>query len=126
MKYLLIIATLILMNCERAPTGSSSAPTIPDNRTWCSVEKWNNGGVKQIYTLDQYLEYDNGYTSVNIVSVDSVKADSTFISNSDLKAVIVHKKYSEIENIYKYNYWHGYFPDEIMYIQPREFVECDE
>jgi hypothetical protein len=128
MKTLIIITALLLLNCADNITNKHYGD--PDSKTWCSVEKWNNGDIKKMYTIDPYLTYDNGNTEVISVSVDSVRADSIFISNETIKAVIVHEKYSGIEKIAQYNVWYDYDMEEWgvaeMYKGDEEFEQCSE
>ena len=128
MKYLIIITTLILLNCADNITnnryGSSNATA------WCSVEKWNNGTVKEIYSLKDIVSYENQSSKIQIVSIDSTKGDSIFVSNIDKKFVIIDKPFSEEYTIAKYNTWYEYDMENFgyadLYVGGEEFEQCSE
>jgi hypothetical protein len=94
------------------------------------VEKWNSGAIKEIYTLSAIAKYDNPSTDIYVVAVDSVRGDSTFVSNEDVKAVIIDELFSDAYRIGVYNDWYdvdmGDFGSSEMYGRGEEFERCAE
>jgi hypothetical protein len=131
MKYIIILTTLLLLNCADNITNKHySTRSNAGTNSWCSVEKWNSGAIKEIYTLRDVQKYDKQGTEIYIVAVDSVRGDSTFVSNDDLKAVIVDEPFSEEYKIALYNSWYdmemenwGYTE---LYSGGEDFVKCVE
>jgi hypothetical protein len=129
MKYLLIITTLLLLlNCTSEITKESYTGAT----SWCSVEKWNNGDLKEIYTIDQGLTVDGEYTDVIAVSIDSIKSDTVFFSTDKKKHIMVDKPFSDVYELGEYNSWYGrevkgsWPRTDFMYSGEKEYVECSE
>ncbi len=131
MKYLIIIiTTLLLLNCADSITKTNYITRDGTTSAWCSVDKWNSGTIKEIYTLDPIVEYDNQSTEIYVVAIDSVRGDSTFISNEHVSAVIVDQLFSDSYTIGTYNFMYDYDIKNDgyaeMYGSGEEFVECSE
>ena len=128
MKYLIIIATLLLLNCADNITNKHYGDS--DAKTWCSVDTWSNGDFREMYTLEPVIAYEDKHTNVIEVQIDSTNSDSIFVSNGDIMAVIVHTSYLEVETIYVYNDYYSedleYFGRAELYNNGSKFVECEE
>jgi len=127
MKKLIIISTLLLLNC--ADNITNTTYNSNEAKVYCTVNEWNNGDIKEIYGAIQDSSYSE-YTKFYEISIDSVKGDSSFYSTLDSKIVIVDRRYSDIDKLLKYDDWYEaelqYYGYANMYIEYGDVYICSE
>jgi hypothetical protein len=127
MKTLIIITTLLLLNCADNITNKSYTT---ENKTWCSVDKYNNGEYKRIYKIDAQIAENGNYGTFYSVVIDSVKGDSIFVNSTDGQKLILDKPYSSVDEILSLNSWYDMDMERYgyaeLYAGGKDIVKCLE
>jgi hypothetical protein len=103
MKYIIILTTLLLLNCADNITKNYSTRSNTQSKAWCSIDKYNNGEPKQMYVLEPIESYNGGTPEYFGVTVDSSRGDSIFINTTDGQKVIVENPYGTIDELLEVN-----------------------
>ena len=123
--------TLITFGCiDTTNAPDTEEIQIFEDISWCSVKTWSSGDYKEIYTTNQFAVSNSDWTKIFNISIDSIKGDTTFISNETIESIVVHKSYYEIDEILEYNYDYyrelEYYGGGELYHWGDDFIRCKE
>lgn len=128
MKTLILLTTLLLLNC--ADNITSQTYEMQEKKAWCTTEKYNNGEPHEMYVVGVDTMHAHEYTDYYTVVVDSVKGDSIFINTTDGEKVIIERKYGTIDKILSLNKFYDMMIDfngyAELYHSSKDIVRCTE